>query len=180
MAGAEVWIVGAGLSGAVIARELAEAGWSVRVFEARDHVGGNCATERDAETGVLLHRYGPHIFHTGDEEVWAYVQRFARFRAYAHKVWTTARGQVYPMPITLATINQFYGRAMNPEAARGVHCSEAEAIACPANFEEQALSMVGQGLYEAFFKGYTQKQWGDGSAQSAGGDPQAPALALFL
>ena len=156
----EVWIAGAGLSGAVIARELAEAGYKARVFEARDHVAGNCYTERDAETGVLVHRYGPHIFHTGDAEVWAYVQRFARFIDYSHKVWTEVGGQVFPMPITLATINQFYGRNLNPEAARAFIAGKAEAIETPANFEEQALSMIGRELYEAFFKGYTQKQWG--------------------
>jgi UDP-galactopyranose mutase len=155
-----VWIAGAGLTGAVLARQLAEAGLAVRVFEARDHIAGNCHTERDAQTGVLLHRYGPHIFHTGDDEVWAYVNRFARFRPYAHKVWTTLGSHVYPMPVTLATINQFYGRAMSPGEARAFIAAEAEPIETPANFEEQALSMIGKRLYEAFFKGYTQKQWG--------------------
>ena len=158
--GPQVWIAGAGLSGAVIARELAEAGWRVRLFEARDHIAGNCHTERDGETGVLLHRYGPHIFHTGDDEVWAYVNRFTRFLPYSHKVWTTVAGKVFPMPITLATINQFYGRAMAPEEARDFIATKAEPIENPANFEEQALSMIGRDLYEAFFKGYTQKQWG--------------------
>lgn len=156
----QVWIAGAGLSGAVIARALADAGYAVHVFEARDHVAGNCHTERDGETGVLLHRYGPHIFHTGDAEVWAYVNRFATFRDYFHKVWTTVGAQVYPLPVTLATINQFYGQALRPEEARAFIAERAEPIDRPANFEEQALSMIGADLYGAFFKGYTEKQWG--------------------
>lgn len=155
-----IWIAGAGLSGAVIARQLAEAGHAVQVFDGRDHVAGNCHTERDAETGVMLHRYGPHIFHTGDAEVWAYVTRFARFRDYRHRVWTTVGGKVYPLPVTLGTINAFYGSAMGPEEAAAFIRDRAEPIAAPANFEEQALSMIGRDLYEAFFKGYTEKQWG--------------------
>lgn len=160
MSKAPVQIAGAGFSGAVIARELAEAGYEVQVFETRAHVAGNCHTARDPQTGVLQHCYGPHIFHTGDAEVWAYVTRFGRFRDYRHRVWTQVGGQVYPMPVTLATINQFYGKALSPTEARAFIASEAEAIATPANFEEQALAMIGRPLYEAFFKGYTRKQWG--------------------
>jgi UDP-galactopyranose mutase len=155
-----VVIAGAGLSGAVIARELAEAGQDVTVYEARDHVAGNCYTERDAQTGVLVHRYGPHIFHTGDEEVWDYVQRFARFRSYTHRVRTTAEGRVYALPVNLGTINQFYDGTLSPAQAQGFISAIAEDIDSPRNFEEQALSMVGRDLYETFFKGYTQKQWG--------------------
>ncbi|MBY5989894.1 UDP-galactopyranose mutase [Roseovarius atlanticus] len=156
----DVWIAGAGLSAAVVARELAEAGHHVQVFEARDHIAGNCYTERDPETGIILHRYGPHIFHTGDDEVWDYVNRFTTFVPYDHKVWTTVGGRVFPLPISLATINQFYGRAMGPAEARDFLADIAEDIPHPRNFEEQALSMIGRDLYEAFFKGYTEKQWG--------------------
>ncbi len=155
-----VWIAGAGLSGAVIARQLAEAGQEVVVCEARDHVAGNCHTQRDGETGVLRHVYGPHIFHTGDAEVWDYVTRFATFRTYRHRVWTTVSGRVFPLPVTLATINGFYGKTLSPDAARAFIASEAEDIPDPQNFEEQALSMIGRPLYQAFFKGYTEKQWG--------------------
>jgi len=155
----DVWIAGAGLSGAVVARELAEAGHGVTVFESRDHIAGNCHTERDPETGVMLHRYGPHIFHTGDTEVWNYVNRFTTFMPYDHKVWTTVGGHVFPLPISLATINQFYGRAMGPAEAQDFIREIAEDIPEPKNFEEQALSMIGRDLYEAFFKGYTEKQW---------------------
>lgn len=156
----DVWIAGAGFSGAVIARALAEAGHSVTVFEARDHVAGNCFTERDAETGVMLHRYGPHIFHTADDEVWEYVNRFAAFESYDHRVWTTVGEDVFAMPINLITINQFFGTDMTEAEAEAFVKAKAEPIANPANFEEQALSMIGRELYEAFFKGYTQKQWG--------------------
>lgn len=126
-----VLIAGAGLSGAVLARELAEAGQRVEVFETRDHIAGNCHTERDPQTGVLVHRYGPHIFHTSDAEVRDYVTRFARFREYRHRVWTTVRGQVYPMPITLATINQFFGQALSPRTAQAFIAERAEPIDTP-------------------------------------------------
>ncbi|MGR3485352.1 MAG: UDP-galactopyranose mutase [Paracoccaceae bacterium] len=153
-------IVGAGLSGAVVARQLAEAGQPVRVLEARDHVGGNCHTTRDAETGVMLHVYGPHIFHTGDDAVWAYVNRFARFRDYRHRVLTTVGGRVYSMPINLLTINQFFDRTMSPDEARAFVAARATPMDAPQSFEDQALSMVGSEIYKAFFKGYTEKQWG--------------------
>ncbi|CUH82633.1 UDP-galactopyranose mutase [Tropicibacter naphthalenivorans] len=155
-----VFVAGAGLSGAVIARELAEAGHRVEVYEARDHVAGNCYTARDEETGVMLHHYGPHIFHTGDTQVWDYVNRFTRFHSYRHRVWTTVGGKVYPMPVTLATINQFFGQALTPAQARAFVADRAVSIPEPANFEEQALAMIGRELYEAFFRGYTEKQWG--------------------
>ncbi|MBU2980670.1 UDP-galactopyranose mutase [Lentibacter algarum] len=154
-------IVGAGLSGAVIARVLAEAGHKVTVFESRDHIGGNCHTERDAETGVMLHRYGPHIFHTDSEDVWQFATRFANFKRFHHKVRATSRGKVYPLPVTLATINQFFELALRPDEARAFVAGKADStINAPRSFEEQAQSMIGNELYEAFFKGYTQKQWG--------------------
>lgn len=157
-----ILIVGAGLSGAVAGRVLAEAGHHVTITESRPHVAGNCHTERCAQTGVMVHVYGPHIFHTGDDEVWAYVNRFARFRPYRHQVRSTARGAVYALPINLHTINQFFGRTFRPEEAR--HFIETEqadlSIEDPKSFEDQALRFVGPALYETFFKGYTQKQWG--------------------
>ncbi|PQO22112.1 UDP-galactopyranose mutase [Rhodobacteraceae bacterium WD3A24] len=156
-----VLLVGAGLSGAVIGRELAEAGHHVSVVDGRDHVGGNCHTYRDGETGVLVHAYGPHIFHTDDAGVWDYVTRFETFHPYRHQVRSTVRGRVYAMPVNLHTINQFFGAAMRPDEARAFIEARAEtAITAPRNFEEQALSMIGRELYEAFFKGYTEKQWG--------------------
>lgn len=156
-----ILIVGAGFSGAVIGRKLAQAGHTVRIVEARDHIAGNCHTARDADTGVLVHIYGPHIFHTDDTDVWDYVTGFMPFKPYVNRVKTTTRGCVYSLPINLLTINQFFGRTMNPEEARAFIEAQADtSITDPQTFEEQALRFVGRDLYEAFFKGYTIKQWG--------------------
>jgi UDP-galactopyranose mutase len=159
--------VGAGLSGAVIGRHLAEEGHQVTVADARSHIGGNCHTERDPETGVLVHVYGPHIFHTDDAEVWDYVNRFETFLPYKNRVKTTSLGpdgsrQVFSLPVNLHTINQFFGRTLRPEEARDFITREQAdtSIESPETFEEQALRFVGRDLYEAFFKGYTVKQWG--------------------
>ena len=158
---ATVCIVGAGFSGAVIARELADNGIRSVVIDERDHIAGNCHTERDLETGVNVHRYGPHIFHTDSERVWKYVNRFGEIKPYANKVKTTHQGKVYSLPINLHTLNQFFGRDMHPEEARAFLNSKAEKAARePISFEEQALSTIGRELYEAFFEGYSRKQWG--------------------
>lgn len=154
-------IVGAGFSGAVIARELAEAGLASTVIEERSHVGGNCHTERDRRTGIMVHRYGPHIFHTDMPHVWDYVNRFAEMIPFVLRVKATFEGRVFPLPINLHTINQFFNAAMGPEEAR--HFIEQQArmdIVQPVTLEEQALRFMGKALYEAFFKGYTEKQWG--------------------
>ena len=154
-------VAGAGFSGAVIARAAAEAGHDVVVFETRDHVAGNCHTERDPDTGVMIHRYGPHIFHTGNERVWSYVNRFGTMMPYNHRVRTTVGGRVYLLPVNLLTINQLFGTALGPDEARAFIAEQADtSIAEPANFEEQALKFMGRRLYEAFFLGYTKKQWG--------------------
>ncbi|MBR9650100.1 UDP-galactopyranose mutase [Thalassovita aquimarina] len=157
-----ILLVGAGLSGAVIGRQLAEAGHQITVIESRDHVAGNCHTERDPETGVNVHVYGPHIFHTDDQEVWDYVNRFERFLPYKNRVKTTSQGQVFSLPINLHTINQFFGKTMRPDEALAFITEEQAdtSIEDPQTFEEQALRFVGRDLYEAFFKGYTIKQWG--------------------
>jgi len=153
-------IVGAGFSGAVIGRALAEAGHKVLVVDERPHVAGNCHSERDAETGVMTHIYGPHIFHTADQRVWAYLQKFAEWMPYLHLVRAVAGGKVYSFPVNLLTINQFFDKVMGPEEARAFIASKAQTIEHPANFEEMALSMIGSELYRAFFRGYTRKQWG--------------------
>lgn len=162
MAAGKYLMVGAGLSGAVIGRHLAEAGHRVTVVDARSHVAGNCHTERDAQTGVMVHVYGPHIFHTDDAEVWDYVNRFEGFLPYRNRVKATVGGQVYSLPVNLHTINQFFGRAFRPDEAREFILNEQadRSIEDPQSFEEQALRFVGRDLYEAFFKGYTTKQWG--------------------
>jgi len=160
-------MVGAGLSGAVIGRMLAEQGHEVTVVDSRSHIGGNCHTERDAETGVMVHIYGPHIFHTDDAEVWDYVNGFEPFLPYKNRVKTTSMGvsgdrEVYSLPVNLHTINQFFRRTMRPEEAHAFITGEQAdtSIEDPQTFEEQAMRFVGKDLYEAFFKGYTMKQWG--------------------
>ncbi|MEY3133142.1 MAG: UDP-galactopyranose mutase [Actinomycetota bacterium] len=153
-------VVGAGFSGAVVARELAEEGHTVEVFESRDHVAGNCHTVRH-ETGVMVHVYGPHIFHTQHERVWTYVQRFATFKPYRHRVRAMVGEKAYQMPMNLGLINAFFGKQFTPQEAEAFVASRADSsITDPKSFEEQALRLVGRELYEAFFAGYTRKQWG--------------------
>lgn len=157
----KIAIVGAGLSGAIIGHELAVAGHQVQIFDKRDHVAGNCHTKRDQSTGVPVHVYGPHIFHTNDSEVWQYVQRFEEFVPYRNRVKSTSLGRVYSLPINLHTINQFFGTTLRPDEARTFIADRADRnIEHIKTFEEQALAFVGKELYEAFFKGYTEKQWG--------------------
>jgi UDP-galactopyranose mutase len=156
-----IGIAGAGFSGAVIARELASNGYSVDVFEARDHVAGNCHTQRDPETGVMVHVYGPHIFHTSNERVWQYIQKFDKFMPFTNRVKGITADRVYSLPINLLTINQFFGKTFSPREAEAFIGSIGDrSITDPQSFEEQALRFVGRELYESFFKGYTVKQWG--------------------
>jgi len=156
-----ILIVGAGFSGAVIGRELAEDGHNVRIIDARNHIAGNCYSERDANTGVMVHTYGPHIFHTDNEKVWNYVNAHCEMMPYVNRVKATVNGSVYSLPINLHTINQFFGKTCNPDQAKELIESKGDkTILDPQTFEEQALRFVGKELYEAFFKGYTIKQWG--------------------
>lgn len=157
----KIAVIGAGFSGAVVAHELAQAGYDIDVFESRPHIAGNCHTERDAETEVMVHVYGPHIFHTSNEKVWNYVRRFDEFMPFVNRVKAISKGRVYTLPINLLTINQFFGKTFNPKEAEAFLKSIGDqSIADPQTFEEQALRFVGKDLYEAFFKGYTTKQWG--------------------
>jgi UDP-galactopyranose mutase len=154
-------VVGAGFSGAVIARALAERGHTVVVIDERSHLGGNCHTDRDAKTGVMTHRYGPHIFHTDKRDVYEYLCRFGDLVPYRHRVMAQVNGRIYSMPINLLTINQFFGTNLNPTEAKALLDKKRNRdIETPQNFEEQALSMVGDEIYRAFFRGYTCKQWG--------------------
>lgn len=156
-----ICIVGAGFSGAVIARSLAEAGHAILVVDERPHLAGNCYSERDTRTGVMTHRYGPHIFHTENETVWAYVNRFAEMVPYRHRVIAHAGGRVFSLPMNLLTINQLVGKQMNPmEARKLLDDRRRRDLREPKNFEEQALSMMGEEFYKMFFLGYTRKQWG--------------------
>lgn len=155
-------IAGAGLAGAVLARELAEAvDCHITIFEAKNHIGGHVYTERDQATQIMVHKYGPHIFNTNREDVWNYVNRFARFRPFVNRVKAKIDKGIFSLPVNLHTINQFFGKTFTPDEARRFIESVADkTIGEPANFEEQALKMIGRELYEAFFYGYTKKQWG--------------------
>ncbi len=150
-------IVGAGLFGSVFARQMTDAGRKCLVIDKRSHIGGNCFTE--SLGGIDIHRYGPHIFHTNSQRVWDYARRFAEFHPYRHKVKACCRGRLYSLPVNLTTLHQLWG-VTTPGQARAKLDSVRESIANPANLEEWALSQVGRDIYELFFHGYTQKQWG--------------------
>ncbi|WP_154968262.1 UDP-galactopyranose mutase [Klebsiella grimontii] len=156
-----ILIVGAGFSGAVIARQLAEQGHRIRIIDQRDHIGGNSYDARDPQTDVMVHVYGPHIFHTDNETVWNYVTQHAEMMPYVNRVKATVNGQVFSLPINLHTINQFFAKTCSPDEARALIAEKGDSsIEEPKTFEEQALRFIGKELYEAFFKGYTIKQWG--------------------
>ncbi len=155
-------IVGAGLFGAVCARQLADAGKSVTVIERRKHIGGNIYTEKIE--GIQVHRYGAHIFHTSDREVWEYVQRFAEFNRYTNSPLARYRDELYNLPFNMNTFHALWG-VTTPEQAkseieRQVKEVRDSGITEPANLEEQALLLGGRDIYEKLVKGYTEKQWG--------------------
>jgi len=131
------------------------------VVDARPHIAGNCHTERDASTQVMEHVYGPHIFNTSNQTVWDYVQRFGEFMSFTNRVKASTSRGIFSLPINLYTINQFFGVKLNPKEAMAFIAGKADtSIKEPQNFEEQALKFIGRELYEAFFYGYTKKQWG--------------------
>lgn len=154
-------VAGAGIFGAIIAERLASRGNAVLVVEKRDHIAGNIYSYTDEETGIEVHKYGSHIFHTELDEVWNYITKFTEFNDYTHTVNTRYKGELYPMPINLDTINKLYGTNMEAEEAEKFVAEEAAkaGITDPKNFEEKGLSLVGEKLYTAFLKGYTEKQW---------------------
>jgi len=155
-------IVGAGFSGAVLARSLVgKLDCKVTILEERSHIAGNCHTERDDATGVMIHKYGPHIFNTSQPHVWEYVNAFGVFRPWINRVKAVTPRGVFSLPINLHTINQFFGKTFNPTEARAfIESVGDKTIGEPQNFEEQALKFIGRDLYETFFYGYTRKQWG--------------------
>ncbi|MEI6147545.1 MAG: UDP-galactopyranose mutase [bacterium] len=159
----EVVVVGSGCFGATVAERLAVAGGhNVLVLEKRPHLGGNSFSVRDEASGVECHRYGSHIFHTDRGDVWAYVNRFSAFNHYRHRVIARQRGRAFFMPVSLATINAFFGLDLTPvEAADFLRREVAgESVETAGNFEEQAVAVMGRRLFEAFLRGYTRKQWG--------------------
>jgi UDP-galactopyranose mutase len=158
---ADLVVVGSGFYGLTIAERAAtELGLNVLVVEKRDHIGGNAYSEVDAGTGIEVHRYGAHLFHTSNERVWEYVRRFTAFTSYRHRVFATHRGEVFPLPVNLGTINQFFRAAHTPAQARALIESQAGELAGTAgNLEDRAIGLVGRPLYNAFIRGYTAKQW---------------------
>jgi UDP-galactopyranose mutase len=155
-------IVGSGFSGLTIAERCArDLGLRVLILERRAHIGGNAYSEREPETGIEVHRYGAHLFHTSNARVWEYANRFTEFTGYQHRVFTVYKGRVYPLPINLGTICEYFGAAMSPDEARALIAEQAAEVATrtAANLEEKAISLIGRPLYEAFIRGYTYKQW---------------------
>lgn len=168
--GYDFLIVGAGLYGASIARVLTDHGFSVLVVEKRDHIAGNAYTE--TINGICVHKYGPHIFHTDNEDVWAFVNRFARFNDFINQPAANYHGEIYSLPFNMNTFREMWGVTDPEEAAAIIHEqivaagfgeleeNEGSASGQPANLEEQAISLVGTDIYEKLIRGYTEKQWG--------------------
>jgi len=155
-------VVGSGFFGLTIAERCAnDLDLKVLVLDRRHHLGGNAYSEREPETGIEVHVYGAHLFHTSNERVWEYVNRFTKFTNYQHRVFGQYAGQVYSLPMNLALINSFFGKAHSPDEARALIAEQASEIATEdaTNLEEKAISLIGRPLYEAFIKGYTAKQW---------------------
>lgn len=152
-------IVGAGLYGSVFAREITDMGKKVLVIDRRSHIAGNIYTEEIS--GINVHRYGAHIFHTNDEAVWNYVNRFARFNRFTNSPIANYHGEIYNMPFNMNTFNRMWGVITPDEAWTKIEeqCKKA-GIVEPRNLEEQAISLVGTDIYEKLIKGYTSKQWG--------------------
>ena len=161
-AGYDLVVVGSGFFGLTVAeRAASELDKRVLVLERRSHIGGNAYSEAEPETGIEVHRYGAHLFHTSNQRVWEYVNRFTSFTGYQHRVFARVGDQVYAFPLNLALINQFFGHSHTPDEARALIAEQAGEIDTKdaANLEEKAVSLIGRPLYEAFVKGYTAKQW---------------------
>jgi UDP-galactopyranose mutase len=157
---ADVVVVGSGFYGLTVADQVAGLGRRVLVLEVRPHLGGNAYSELEPTTGIEVHRYGAHLFHTSNKRVWDYVNRFTTFTDYEHRVFSVSHGKVYPLPINLATICEYFGEYLSPDQARQLIAEHAaEITSVPENLEEKAIASIGRPLYEAFVRGYTEKQW---------------------
>jgi len=155
-------VVGSGFFGLTIAERAAtQLGKRVLVLDRRHHLGGNAYSEAEPETGIEIHKYGAHLFHTSNQRVWDYVNQFTSFTGYQHHVFTVFKDQAYSMPVNLATMCAYFGKYLTPDEARALVAEQAAEVdgKQAANFEEKAVSLVGRPLYEAFFRGYTAKQW---------------------
>lgn len=152
-------IVGSGLFGATVAYELAKKGKTVKIIEKRDHIGGNIYTEN--VNGIEVHKYGAHIFHTSNEKVWNFINKFAKFNNYINSPLANYHGEIYNLPFNMNTFNKMWG-VITPEQAKAKIADQKKGISNrkPSNLEEQAISLVGHDIYEKLIKGYTEKQWG--------------------
>ncbi len=160
--GFDLIVVGSGFFGLTVAeRAASQLGQRVLVLERRDHIGGNAYSEPEPETGIEVHRYGAHLFHTSNKRVWDYVNQFTDFTDYQHRVFAKYQGQVYTFPMNLHLINQFFGKSHSPDEARELIAEQSSEIDTKdaQNLEEKAISLIGRPLYEAFVRGYTAKQW---------------------
>lgn len=159
---ADLIVVGSGLFGLTIAERAASTlGLTVLVLEKRSHLGGNAHSEIDKSTGIEVHKYGSHLFHTSNEKVWAYINQFSSFNNYQHKVWASHHGEIFEFPINLNTINKFFGKTFDSNEAEEFIKSQSNLnLANNAeNLEDRAIGLIGKELYEAFIKNYTAKQW---------------------
>jgi UDP-galactopyranose mutase len=156
---ADVLIVGAGFSGAVVAEQLADRGLEVLVIDKRDHIGGNAHDRRDAH-GVLIHPYGPHIFHTNSSRIAQYLSQFTRWRPYEHRVLAKVDDKLVPIPINIDTVNSLYGLDLDEATIQGFFDRVREPRERIQTSEDVVINAVGRDLYEKFFRGYTRKQWG--------------------
>ena len=151
-------VVGAGLFGAVFAHEAVKAGFTVLVLEKRDHIAGNIYTEE--VEGIDVHKYGAHIFHTSDKNIWSYVDKFAEFNNFVNSPVANYKGEMYNMPFNMNTFSKMFGISTPAEAMAVLDRERAEITGEPQNLEEQAISLVGRTVYTKLVKGYTEKQWG--------------------
>ncbi|MGN6402937.1 UDP-galactopyranose mutase [Sinomonas sp.] len=159
---ADLVVVGSGFFGLTVAERAAkELGLKVTVIDRRHHIGGNAYSEDDAQTGIEVHRYGAHLFHTSNKRVWDYVNQFTTFTNYVHRVYGVHKGEVFPLPINLGTINQFFRANYSPTEARALIEEQAGELAGtdPQNLNDKGIQLIGRPLYEAFIKHYTGKQW---------------------
>ena len=151
-------IVGAGLFGAVFAHEAKKRGKNVLVIDKRSHIAGNVYTEKIE--GINVHKYGAHIFHTNNKEVWDYIQHFAEFNRFTNSPVANYKGELYSLPSNMYTFNKMWGAVTPQEAMEKIEDQKREISGEPRNLEEQAISLVGRDIYEKLIKGYTEKQWG--------------------
>ncbi|AZA57883.1 UDP-galactopyranose mutase [Chryseobacterium shandongense] len=151
-------IIGCGFAGAVLAERLAKQGKKILIVDRRDHIAGN-AYDYYNEDGIMIHKYGPHIFHTNSEEVFKYLSQFTEWRPYEHRVLASVDGQLVPIPINLTTINKLYGSNLSSSEVKEFLASKAETRKPVTTSEDVVINAVGKELYEKFFRGYTKKQW---------------------